>query len=856
MSDKKIIASKLTNKKGGNAMFSETDLLFFNEFSKNDTTEVPPDVANRYREYREKKQVDDVKNTKIEIAKNRKKDPVASLTTVSALSPIAANPNRDTLKQNVPIYTSSSSVSQLVTQDSKGANISTQKMKRRTRKVFVDSIFRDKVLYPDPSSFKTTWGRSFDNVVQLKLNSLEFPNVTQAVSLANNKLYWINLEDADLEPPYGPFPIYSATVRPGSYNLSSLQTEMVKQMNIVKRHAGQAALGGNLTLAQGLNNQIEFQDVSGLVIYGSTNFSVDIRVIVQNVNALLNTNTVYRVSGSYDIVLAVWTITQTLASGPDTGFIFTINSGGQIQYTSPNIQSWVSTQFQFYPKGTLSVYHYIIVDINTQTDYVGFTSIIAQNTPNNPFTTLSGSGTVTLKQPAHGYKDGERVHIIGALGIIGGLQASVFNNAFNIRKISDDLFQFEITSVATTSTTGGGTLVKTGRESKFQFLFGNYNDTIADIIGFRVENSSEEIPIESPITTFTTSIVGVIPGSEFTQIISPNHKLQQGDYVYLNNFHVSPSVYQSETHKGIFEVYTVPSPDVFTINYSTERVSDITNAFVGTRLFEMYYPNHGFNRIVEIEQLAANTVKITTLFDHGFSAPDNLKTRIQNSNCIPSIDGYYTVTVIDSDSFTIKNPEYLSPLQITTSGFKGILLSDHIFYLYNVTPFGGFSSTDLNSSPFTIRDIKDADNFTFSGEYGFSNILERGGGIGIRINSKRHGWAGVQDNSPGGVLNKPVKLGGDNYAYMCIPGLNSDSISSNGPVKDIFAKIFITTNPGVIIFNEFDAEALDFLKPISKLEELQFMIKSPNDYLLSFNGLDYSFGLEVTELVPDNENSV
>jgi hypothetical protein len=501
------------------------------------------------------------------------------------------------------------------------------------------------------------------------------------------------------------------------------------------------------------------------------------------------------------------------------------------------------------------VRHSIIVETNEDTDYVGFTSIIARASGNNPVTVVSGSNIAYFRQKDHGYMDAERIHIIGVMGIIGGLQASDINGAYTITKIDNDTFSFELQGVAQLSGVGGGTLVRSGREAPFQFLFGEDPTSIADIIGFPSENSSVPVPEIDPLTSIIRPIIGVIPGDMLTQIVAPDHKLLQGDRVFLHNVHISPSIYENEKSKGIFTVFAVPSPDVFTINYSTERVSDITNAFVGTQILEMYYPNHGFNRIVDISQMGENTVSVTTLFDHGMSEIlKNTQVRITGSNCVPSIDGYWVVTPTGEDSFTISNPEDQDeedplPLLLQSPGHKGILTSDHNFFLYNVSEFGGFTAPDLNNTLFTVREIIDADNFLFQGHYGFSKRAETGGGSGIRINSKLHGWSGTQNNHLLGTLFKPVTLAGENYAFMCVPGLNSDSISTNTPVKNIFAKLFITTNPGQVIFTQFDSSPIDFAKPIPTVGELRFTIKSPHNETISFNGLDYSFGFEVIEMV-------
>ena len=389
-------------------------------------------------------------------------------------------------------------------------------------------------------------------------------------------------------------------------------------------------------------------------------------------------------------------------------------------------------------------------------------------------------------------------------------------------------------------------MVQTGREAPFQFLFGEYPNPIAELIGFPVENSSVTIPIRNPLTTTMKEIVDIIPGTPFTQIVAPNHTLVVGDKIMLHNVFVTPSVYENDRYKGVFEVFAVSSPDVVVIKYATERVSDISNAFIGTQIIEMYFPGHGFNRIVDIESVGTNLVQVTTLFDHGFE--DGAHVRVTNSNSIPSIDGYYPVQLLDSDSFMISAPDGSDPLTITTTGHKGILVPDHEFRLYNVKPFGGFTSTDLNNNRFQVRHIVDENYLTFQSTYGFASMWEKGGGNSVRINSKLHGWAGTHTNFVNGALFRPVRLSGDNYAFMCIPGLNSDSVSTTGPVKDIFAKISITLNPGLVIFNDFDSSPIDFITPVARLDELRFTIRSPDNDIITFNGLEYSFGLELIEL--------
>lgn len=688
-----------TEKSNPEAMYNKTDLLFLTDYISESVKEVDQDKANNYTKYHESKDAREVEKQK----DNQPPQP----------PPPPLN-----------VY--------------------------RKRKIYLDTMFRDVKKYPDASDIKLSWGKTFTNVVSMKLNSMEFSNVSKVVTTKSNKLYWINKEDEDLDKPY---PVYSADISPGSYTFTSIQTEIISKTNIIKRHNG---LRG------------------------------------------------------YD--------------------------------------------------GLKAIFHFFKMDINEETDFVSFVSIIAKAAPANPLTTVSGDSLVIFQFPSHGFDDGEKVHIIGVRGVLGGIQAKNFNSSFIIKKINDDSFTFNISDIFLSGATGGGSLVKAGKESPFQFLSGGtYSDTISDMIGFRVENTSKTIPNSNPIKTKTVKIQSVRIG-KITEIVATGHNLIPGDRIFLNNFHVTPSIYTS-IHQGIFTVYSTPSPDLIHIRYESEFVTDVSEAFVGTQIFEMNFDNHGFNRITEVEQVSVNLVSITTLFPHGLVAKEIPGIRIAGTNSIPKVDAYYhsdMITITDLDSFTIRNPinvlsPEIRPLTISRSGWKGRLISNFKFFLYNVDALGGFTTEQLNAVQFEVRDILDANNFTFTGRYGFSGGSagqgSGGGGSNIRINSKLHGWSGNHDNSPNGVLNKPVKLSGDNYAYLCINNLVSDSVATNSPVKNIFAKLFITANPGVIIFNQFDASEIEFENPIPKLDELHFQVRSPNGDLTSFGGLDYSFGLELTEQV-------
>ncbi|KAJ3064232.1 hypothetical protein HK102_008251, partial [Quaeritorhiza haematococci] len=158
-------------------------------------------------------------------------------------------------------------------------------------------------------------------------------------------------------------------------------------------------------------------------------------------------------------------------------------------------------------------------------------------------------------------------------------------------------------------------------------------------------------------------------------------------------------------------------------------------ASVGTRILGVTFPQHGFNRIVNIRNYGQQRLSITTLLNHRRSPGDTVI--ISRSNSEPSIDGEHIILATPSpDMFVIEGPG------VTRPGFDGIFAADHRFVLYNATAFGGFTSRDLNDVTLDIRDIIDDVTFTGTLTAGFSDGSSQRGGGTVRISSKLHGFRG------------------------------------------------------------------------------------------------------------------
>lgn len=90
---------------------------------------------------------------------------------------------------------------------------------------------------------------------------------------------------------------------------------------------------------------------------------------------------------------------------------------------------------------------------------------------NNCFATISGSNIVTVTISGHGGIDGDYVTFSGVVGPIGGIPASEFNAEFIVDQVTLNTFTITTTTVATSSTLGGGTAIT----AAFQINVGNNN---------------------------------------------------------------------------------------------------------------------------------------------------------------------------------------------------------------------------------------------------------------------------------------------------------------------------------------------------------------------------------------------
>ena len=210
-------------------------------------------------------------------------------------------------------------------------------------------------------------------------------------------------------------------------------------------------------------------------------------------------------------------------------------------------------------------------------------------------------------------------------------------------------------------------------------------------------------------------------------------------------------------------------------------------------------------------------------------------------------EAFNIVSVPTSDTFVISRLSGRGSITISTPGTTGILGLSHEFYLYGVTDTGGIPSTILNGFPYIVRDVLDINTFTFMIPSMFATSTEIGGGSSVYISSLFHGFSGIQKNTKNSLLNRSINLEGENYAFITCPQLAT--MKNTGNVKDIFGRIILDQAPGYVCFNYLSNPKVFDTVPLAQLSELEFSIVNYNNTLYEFSDLDWSFCLEITEII-------
>ncbi len=389
------------------------------------------------------------------------------------------------------------------------------------------------------------------------------------------------------------------------------------------------------------------------------------------------------------------------------------------------------------------------------------------------------------------------------------------------------------------------------------------------------------LPRKTPLTTWTIKITDInnnyiqINNIFYTRIVTNvPHKMLQGDQVTINGVTSTPRIIGSYT---IVSVLTSNS-FLIKISFSNIDTQNLTNAYIGTGLMTLSFPTHNFNSIINIENgtpfnvlnnlnvlVPIQPLIITTTIPHQLNVGDTIRlsntgpvyvNNVLTSGIEPSIDGGgYIVHEINSiDKFTIvkvagTNDSFVPITQ--SPNITGILGMNNNFFLYDIEDIGGIPKNVLNNKQYVIRDIIDENTFTFMVKDVYAKFTEIGGGSNIHISSLKHGFNSIQTNTKNNILSRSINLQGEDYCFITCPQL--DTMLNTGNVKNIFSRISLDQPPGYVCFQYLSNPKQFHTIPLDKLEELEFSVVYQNGTLYDFNDLDFSFTLEITEVIDNTQ---
>jgi hypothetical protein len=762
--------------------------------------------------------------------------------------------------------------------------------------VSVDSRDRDKVVYPTPSNFKIFLGRTFYNTRSIRLASMEFPNTNAVINSTNNRIYWINEEDIIddiIDPVTLTYPVYSVELRIGSYIASKLEDEIQGKMNLIKRrnktgdyHYFDVNLDietdvvsfTSLILTQLVGNPFATISGTGVInvdspnhgyITGETIYFVGARQVAGIPSNLINGPQVITVINADLFQFEI----QTKANSSDNGGGSNVKSGklapfqllfGDYEKTvAPNIGYLYENSSEQVVTNIKSMNNIYQVQISVTGNHgMGVDNI-------GDVCTISSSSTTPNI-------DGSRVitSILSNTSFLVSVNAELTVPSFDIGQVVLATGTYDITSIENFKSKT--TLVEMFTEHNYthhnngqsisfyntvsqpsfngeNVIFSVISSTEMIVYGELLTGGSVNVvnegdggytPMYSPLTTRYTPINAVSNGV-LTTITAPNHGFIPGDKVKIYNVFTVPSIIDKTD--GVQTVFTVPNSNTFTIAVETYSTNDlIGESFVGSSIVNMTFPGHGMNTITSITNYAAGYILVQTFLPHNLVTGSFV--RIMETNTVPNVDdGEYLVDVISSDSFTIPYP-----VTLTVSGTYGIIGMSLDFSLYGATKIGGFLEENINNTKFTVREIIDENNFLFDIPNYYSTSYEVGGGSSLFINSLFHGFSGVQQNTKNGIIQRSISLEGENYALLVSPQLGT--MLNTGNIKDIFARITLDQSPGAMVFNFLSNPKIFDTSPIDKLDELEFSMVNHDGDFYEFNDLDYSFVLEITEVLDTSEN--
>lgn len=328
--------------------------------------------------------------------------------------------------------------------------------------------------------------------------------------------------------------------------------------------------------------------------------------------------------------------------------------------------------------GNTATYHYFDATLDIDTDVVTLTSLILRELLNNPFSTTKSSGIISIKITGHGFSAGDTIYIVGAK-TFAGINTNIINTSHIIQTVLNaNEFTIEINvNASDTIAEAGGNTVKIGTLAPFQLLFGENSNTVAQNIGFPLENSSERVNIH----------INYIENFYQIQItLSENHPFTN-NYNYIGQ---TCEILNSNTIPSINGIKTITQIiDNKTLLISNNNKLTIESLNSGQLIFNGITYN-----ISEIIDYNIETILITTNTEHflEFSSIFTKKITLYNTETLPNFDGENTLYGILSPTQFVIPGKYLSGPDGSSSGVgdnctmpQSKPLTTHIYSITGIT---------------------------------------------------------------------------------------------------------------------------------------------------------------------------
>jgi len=689
----------------------------------------------------------------------------------------------------------------IANQDKLQRDIFSSGVKRTKKTVYpVDSRDRNvsdisKPIYPNANSFKIKLDRQYRNIKQIKLISTEIPNADQAVKDTPAVLKNNRITWINQEDLGSNFPTYSVDIQPGNYTASTLTEEMEDKMNKVTRTQ---------------NNKNHFFDIS-------INLDTDI-VKVYNLNL------------------------NNLPLNP----INTIANNNTITIYQPNNSFSVN-------------------DIIYLTGVKGFVGGIAPSKYNDYHTVVSttlddGSGTgnagpIVINELNNGL-DFKEVDTANT-NLIAVVEKTIYNNPNNLADaIALALNNAGDQSYNVVFDSSSFTISSNGNVELLWSSGANRGITIGDDLGFDTTVDSNGSTSYTADTTLPQSAIRIhLDLQATTTDVGGGNGVRTGELL--------PFKFLFGSNTGVIaDLLGYPAEDssvTFSGSAITTYAGTITDASVITSP----------TRAIKITSAGHNLVTGDTVIIRDLVATPSLGSSANIAGT--GSQTIFTATVIDANNFSIPysevtsvNPEIGNPswgsskigVTHTSHGFS----SGDTIRLYRLPNIGGYSGMAIDNFE-AVLTVVDANNYTFNYTGNFASSAETKANSSIRISafntgSTLYGFNGLQDNtSDGSSLNKEVNLDGEDYIYLVSPQLDTLN-TSDALVKNKFAKILLTGVPGTKIYDSYVSNPKTFdATPLDRLDELEFEVRRYDNEYFNFNGLNYSFSLEIEEYIDEIPNT-